>query len=102
MCHNKVNVTSKYDSCSRWFNIEVDSMDASVAFMKQAWSPDVTLAPITSCGYEGIVSDSIPEICNSHSPRLCHCTVGGCEYDRVNGSNPCDYGFISLQPLGQF
>ena len=102
MGYNNVNVTSKHDSCSRWFNIEVDSMSAGVAFMKQAWLPDVKPAPTSSRCYQGKAFDSIPEVGNSHSPRSCYCTVNGCEYDRVNGSNLCDYGFIPLQPLGRF
>lgn len=34
--------------------------------------------------------------------RSCRCTTTFCKYNRVNGSDPSDYGYILLQLLGQF
>ena len=94
MIHSEV-ISSKFDSFSRCNNINIDSLEASMAFMKQARSPDVMLVPNTSCSSHSLVN-------KSHSPRACHCTVSECEFDGVSGSNPCDYGSIPLQPLWRF
>ena len=45
--NNSFNVISNYSSCSCWL-ISIRKLSASVAFMKQAWSPNVMLAP-TAC-----------------------------------------------------